>query len=618
MFCTGLGYAELPRDLRKDVTYINFQDNALVELNRTTLEGFSNLQRLLLSANRIERLAVGAFRHTRRLAALDLSLNRLAAVPPGVLAPLRQLVHLNLAHNNLSSIDGALGGLARLRTLSLHNNRIASIDPSTFADVAHSLRYIDLTNNALLTLAGDTFSRLRVVTHLLLSHNPLGELGSSGSSRLAGTGAAGSGQVDARGGLRLTIRSPYVRQLAMRNCSLTAVPYGLPRSLADLNLAENRIRVVRRSHFGRQTALVSLDLSYNALHSIDAKAFRSALRLERLLLASNRLSELPASGAWPESLVTLRLDNNAVESLDRSTFARSSRLQELGLSNNALRRLHPATFANMTRLRLLTLNRNFIAHLPPRVFANLSRLMSLDLSDNPLQELPYGVFQSLTSLDSLRLCSIRTPTTVDAPLLQGARALRILDLDGSPPIAAGVLQHDLRLYSLQSVQYLNMMRTGTVTLDATFPQYLPAVRVLQLSDNPWRCDRALHWLQRWLTVPSGAGTASVQHREYVRCAAPRELAGRRVIELLESDWLIHERHQRRPAAAGGAATAAVPLASGSPTTGEATYTDQWQQQQRTIAHAAAAGSGTSSNVRAADVRRPPTNDASDWSMPSRQ
>nr|AIO08092.1 variable lymphocyte receptor C [Petromyzon marinus] len=123
-----------------------------------------------------------------------------------------------------------------------------------------------------------------------------------------------------------------------------------------------------------------LQLDFNQLASIDAKAFQG----------------LP-------HLTFLSLNNNQLQSLPVGVFDQLKNLNELRLYHNQLKSLPPAVFDRLTKLTYLSLSENQLQSIPEKVFDKLTQLQQLYLSTNQLQSVPDGAFDSLGKLELLDL-----------------------------------------------------------------------------------------------------------------------------------------------------------------------------------------------------------------------
>nr|AIO08264.1 variable lymphocyte receptor C [Petromyzon marinus] len=124
-----------------------------------------------------------------------------------------------------------------------------------------------------------------------------------------------------------------------------------------------------------------LQLDYNKLASIDAKAFQGLPHLTFLSITNN-----------PQ-----------LQSLPVGVFDQLKNLNELRLANNQLTSLPPGVFDKLTKLTLLYLNNNQLQSIPKGAFDSLASLQTLYLNDNKLQSVPDGVFDSLEAMDRITL-----------------------------------------------------------------------------------------------------------------------------------------------------------------------------------------------------------------------
>nr|AGJ51136.1 variable lymphocyte receptor C [Petromyzon marinus] len=123
-----------------------------------------------------------------------------------------------------------------------------------------------------------------------------------------------------------------------------------------------------------------LDLKFNQLANIHAKAFQGLTQLTILVLQNNALQSLPAG-----------------------VFDQLTELGTLWLSNNQLKSLPSGVFDRLTKLKELWLNSNQLQSIPEGIFKTLTNLQTLDLRNNELQSVPNGAFDSLGKLEVLNI-----------------------------------------------------------------------------------------------------------------------------------------------------------------------------------------------------------------------
>jgi len=207
-----------------------------------------------------------------------------------------------------------------------------------------------------------------------------------------------------------------LRSLQITGSSLSITPAGifcfLP-SLTHLNLSANYLREV--SDLGVHPtsryapcllSLKQLDLSYNQVHALPARAFPHLYNLKQLSLEGNKISSLEDdSFSGLASLEMISLAGNQVVALPPDIWRHTTYLQEIYLQNNYLSVLAPGIFHNIDHLLVLNLSRNALSDDSINVdtFQGLVRLVALDLSHNDLSELDGGVLQDLSSLQILDL-----------------------------------------------------------------------------------------------------------------------------------------------------------------------------------------------------------------------
>nr|AIO08117.1 variable lymphocyte receptor C [Petromyzon marinus] len=125
---------------------------------------------------------------------------------------------------------------------------------------------------------------------------------------------------------------------------------------------------------------------------------------EKLQLHFNQLTSVPAKAFQGLTQLTiLVLQNNALQYLPVGVFDQLKHLNELRLDRNQLKSLPSGVFDRLTKLKELWLNTNQLQSIPAGAFDTLTNLQTLYLYGNKLQSVPDGAFDSLASLQTLSL-----------------------------------------------------------------------------------------------------------------------------------------------------------------------------------------------------------------------
>ncbi|KAB0396238.1 hypothetical protein E2I00_007198, partial [Balaenoptera physalus] len=97
------------------------------------------------------------------------------------------------------------------------------------------------------------------------------------------------------------------------------------------------------------------------------------------------------------------------------------------------------------------------------------------------------------------------------------------------------LLEDQALAGLSSLALLDLSRNqlGTISQEALQP--LASLQVLRLTENPWRCDCALHWLGTW--IKEGGQRLLSSRDKKIMCAEPPRLALQSLLEVSGSSLI---------------------------------------------------------------------------------
>ncbi|XP_075404179.1 podocan-like protein 1 [Tenrec ecaudatus] len=419
----------LPRSLR----VADLAANQVTEIFPLTFGEKPALRSVYLHNNQLSNagLPPDAFRGSEAIATLSLSSNRLRYLPPS-LPP--SLERLHLQNNLIAKVPrGALSRQTQLRELYLQHNQLTDggLDATTFSKL-RSLEYLDLSHNQLAevpaglprTLAILHLGRNRIrqvegtrlqgaqsLRYLLLQHNQLG-----------GTGLA-------PGALRPLRR---LHTLHLYGNRLDRVPQALPRRLRALVLPHNQVATLGARDLAAMRRLVELNLAYNRLASarIHRRAFRPLRALRSLDLAGNELTRLPTG--LPSSLLALRLPRNQLRALEPEPLAGLAQLQELNLAYNRLRigDIGLGTWHELQALKVLDLSHNELSFVPPDL---PEALEELHLQGNCISHVGPQAFVSTPRLRALFLRANRLHMTSIAPeAFLGLPLLHVVDTSDNP------------------------------------------------------------------------------------------------------------------------------------------------------------------------------------------
>lgn len=266
-----------------------------------------------------------------------------------------------------------------------------------------------------------------------------------------------------------------LRSLELSSLSIKAIPHGLfcplQSSLVSLNLSFNELHSVAEVGLNSDCPmqrLTQLDLSHNHLNKLNRHGLSASLAfgLRRLDLSYNQLNLLEdaALDGLGGQLHQLNLAHNALTSLPVNLFGQSSdkskqplALRELYLSNNTLSGLPTGFLDRLTHLVVLNLSNNAISNkwLDSKLaaFKALRNLVALDLSHNQLNRISENMFSGLNALQVLTVSHNRIHTVSAKGFLGLRQSLHAL-----------VLSHN-QLEGFEDMAFEGLTRLSSLAID---------------------------------------------------------------------------------------------------------------------------------------------------------
>ncbi|XP_061592948.1 leucine-rich repeat-containing protein 24-like [Cololabis saira] len=213
---------------------------------------------------------------------------------------------------------------------------------------------------------------------------------------------------------------------------------------------------------------------------------------------STHLRDIPKH--IPTSTQTIFLQDNVISQIRRHDLSLLKHLHYLYLQNNTISGVEPGSFRDQGQLLELALNGNRIHLVTADMFHGLEHLRILYLSRNYITRLLDYTFRGLQRLQELHLQHNSIEMLADEALA-GLTSLALLDLSRN-----------------------NLHTIGPASL-----RPLVSLQVLRITDNPWRCDCALHWLRSWIDEEGQRLLSSAERR--LVCTEPPRLSHLSLVEV---------------------------------------------------------------------------------------
>ena len=387
-----------------------------------------NLQSLNLSHNRLEQLP-GQIVNLQQLAEFNVSHNKLTKLVDQNWEKLQSLANLKASHNKIQKLPDTFGCSMQLRILDLSNNQIAEI-PSSFNSLK-MLETLDLSGNKLLKFECDNLKNLKL---LKIDRNQLKSMPIlNGSQQLKELSCCDNSISEIP---RETLSFlEHVSILALRGNKIRDFPEEVAISMKDierLDLANNDLSIIP-AQFGLKDSLKSIVLDGNPLRSLrrDVVARGTVFIKQWLVSRLPQDKQTPQESTIPVAEVKsngqkLDLTNCGSENMDETLGqGDANQVKDLVLAKNRLKTC-PISVLNFTNLEFLDLSCNFLQQLPSELM-NLKILRHLNLSNNKFNGPMPSVVYSFAKLEVL-MASDNQIDTLDTDALNKLQFLSVLDI----------------------------------------------------------------------------------------------------------------------------------------------------------------------------------------------
>lgn len=191
--------------------------------------------------------------------------------------------------------------------------------------------------------------------------------------------------------------------------NLRSIPAGISNNVTSLSLAQNKIDTVSAHSLSRFPNLTHLDLNWlnGDFHvNLTDGVFTNLTKLKQLWLSGVGLHEVPKQ--LPSGLNQIRMDENKITYLNKSSFSDIKNVMNITLSKNCYSGnecnktfyVQEKTFFKLSHLQNLILSFNNITTVPQDL---PDSLIELDLSANRIESISKNDFSNLINLQFLRI-----------------------------------------------------------------------------------------------------------------------------------------------------------------------------------------------------------------------
>ncbi|XP_041458476.1 relaxin receptor 2-like isoform X2 [Lytechinus variegatus] len=264
--CSNLSYTLIPSDIPSNVTRLFLTSNNIERIDSTSFSRFPSLVYLNLMGNQLRKIPAKSFQHLHHLSTLYLSENKISVIEREAFLGLHGLHWLFLNGNKLTSLlPGIFTGLERLYWLDLRHNNIKDLNHGTALRDLLSVAWIDFEGNGIQSIKVDSFPGNTSLTVLVLKNNSISSIEENAFKY-----------------------QETLMELDLSNNEISHLPLGVFNHLHQLQvlrLQNNSMMSLPTGVFDELQNLIDLDLGGITITDINVEMFEDLTKLEKLAFA---------------------------------------------------------------------------------------------------------------------------------------------------------------------------------------------------------------------------------------------------------------------------------------------------------------------------------------------
>lgn len=382
--------------------------------------------------------------------------NSLANCPIGCLCNDETLV-VTCSDTNLDVMPIALN--PSIKQLIMKKNKIKSIESAI--QFYPDLEFLDLSGNHLLKLPSRTFQYQKKLKEMRLNDNKIGHIESE-------------------------------------------TFHGM-ESLQILNLRGNLVDQLEHNSFSSLLNLEELNLGQNRIAEIKSDAFYRLYNLKILYLDDNSLNQVPAESFLPlTNLAELFIGVNSFKSIEKNSFEKLKKLTTLSLNGAQLHNISTGAFNGLDSLRVLDLSDNRLSRIPTKEMIVLQRLEELSIGQNDFEMIPEKAFEGLSNLHKLEIIGAKKLIRVQNHAFMENGNLRLIRMTSNEELSQF---ESAAFHGLPYLKELVLKNNAIESIRENLYEW-DNLQILDLSDNPLRCDCHLLWYKTFLNIRESHASAN--------------------------------------------------------------------------------------------------------------